>query len=220
MDDLQLLERQAQHVRKPRITVLSGSAGYDARTTTIDVTDYSEIKAFVRSLAPSSVRWLFLPRPPWLRSRSRSRLRLMAPGQSLDRSPDTALAVSAVSFVPNSDLTLSNDMKMYNRDVLSQLNYLAPTLAVAGPRLAHPACRPAKASPRSILGRYFRLGGMKPLPVDLIATKRGSLASASDNASGVIAGGGADLSSDGEASGAPASEPWVPVASSSFGRRS
>jgi hypothetical protein len=46
---------------------------------------------------------------------------------------------------------------------------------------------------------------MKPLPVDLIATKRGSLASASDNASGVIAGGGADLSSDGEASGAPAS---------------
>jgi NAD(P)-dependent dehydrogenase (short-subunit alcohol dehydrogenase family) len=50
MDDLQLLEWQAQRVRKPRITVLSGSAGYDARTTTIDVTDYSEIKAFVRSL--------------------------------------------------------------------------------------------------------------------------------------------------------------------------
>ena len=45
MDDLQLLERQAHRVRKPRITVLSGSAGYGAPTTTIDVTDYSEIKA-------------------------------------------------------------------------------------------------------------------------------------------------------------------------------
>jgi catalase len=45
MDDLQLLERQAHRVRKPRITVLSGSASYDAPTTTIDVTDYSEIKA-------------------------------------------------------------------------------------------------------------------------------------------------------------------------------
>jgi hypothetical protein len=43
-DDLQLLERQVQRVRK-RITVLSGSAGYDAPTTTIDVTDYREIKA-------------------------------------------------------------------------------------------------------------------------------------------------------------------------------
>jgi hypothetical protein len=50
MDDLQLLEGQAHRVRKPRITVLSGSASYDAPTTTIDVTDYSEIKAFVRSL--------------------------------------------------------------------------------------------------------------------------------------------------------------------------
>ena len=45
MDDLQLLERQLQRVRKPRITVLSGSAGYGAPTTTIDVTDYREIKA-------------------------------------------------------------------------------------------------------------------------------------------------------------------------------
>jgi hypothetical protein len=45
MDDLQFLERQAPRVRKPRITVLSGSAGYDAPTTTIDVTDYREIKA-------------------------------------------------------------------------------------------------------------------------------------------------------------------------------
>ena len=45
MDNLQLLERQAHRVRKPRITVLSGSGGYDAPTTTIDVTDYSEIKA-------------------------------------------------------------------------------------------------------------------------------------------------------------------------------
>jgi hypothetical protein len=45
MDDLQLLERQVQSVRKPRITVLSGSAGYGAATTTIDVTDYREIKA-------------------------------------------------------------------------------------------------------------------------------------------------------------------------------
>ena len=30
MDDLQLLERQVQRVRKPRVTVLSGSAGYGA----------------------------------------------------------------------------------------------------------------------------------------------------------------------------------------------
>jgi hypothetical protein len=50
LDDVQLLERQAHRVRKPRITVLSGSASYDAPATTIDVTDYSEIKAFVRSL--------------------------------------------------------------------------------------------------------------------------------------------------------------------------
>ena len=40
MDDFQLLE-----MRKPRITVIGGSAGYDAPTTTIDVTDYSEVKA-------------------------------------------------------------------------------------------------------------------------------------------------------------------------------
>jgi hypothetical protein len=45
MNDFQLLERQADRVRKPRITVIGGSAGYDAPTTTIDVTDYSEIKA-------------------------------------------------------------------------------------------------------------------------------------------------------------------------------
>jgi hypothetical protein len=45
MHDLQLLERQAHRMRKPRITVLSGSAGYDAPTTTIDVTDYHEIKS-------------------------------------------------------------------------------------------------------------------------------------------------------------------------------
>jgi hypothetical protein len=45
MNDLQLLERQAHRVRKPRITVISGSAGYDAPTPTIDVTDYSEIEA-------------------------------------------------------------------------------------------------------------------------------------------------------------------------------
>jgi catalase len=49
MDDLQLLERQAHRVRKPRITVLSGSAGYGAPTTTIDVTDYCEIKAFAQT---------------------------------------------------------------------------------------------------------------------------------------------------------------------------
>ena len=49
MDDLQFLERQAPRVRKPRITVLSGSAGYDAPTTTIDVTDYREIKAVAQT---------------------------------------------------------------------------------------------------------------------------------------------------------------------------
>jgi hypothetical protein len=45
MGDFQLLKGQAHRVRKPRITVLSGSDGYDAPTTTINVTDYSEIKA-------------------------------------------------------------------------------------------------------------------------------------------------------------------------------
>jgi hypothetical protein len=61
MDDLQLLERQVQSVRKPRIMVLSGSAGYGAPTTTIDVTDYREIKAPAqtakrtdRSLSPAA----------------------------------------------------------------------------------------------------------------------------------------------------------------------
>jgi hypothetical protein len=45
MGDFQLLNGQAHRLRKPRITVLSGSDGYDAPTATIDVTDYSEIKA-------------------------------------------------------------------------------------------------------------------------------------------------------------------------------
>jgi hypothetical protein len=45
MGDFQLLNGQAHRVRKPRITVRSGSDGYDAPTTTINVTDYSEIKA-------------------------------------------------------------------------------------------------------------------------------------------------------------------------------
>jgi hypothetical protein len=45
MGDFQLLKGQAHRVRKPRITVLSGSDGYDAPTTTINVTDYREIKA-------------------------------------------------------------------------------------------------------------------------------------------------------------------------------
>ncbi len=45
MNDLQLQERQDDRVRKPRISVISGSDGYDTPTTTIDVTDYSEVKA-------------------------------------------------------------------------------------------------------------------------------------------------------------------------------
>jgi hypothetical protein len=45
MGDFQLLKGQAHRVRKPRVTVLSGSAGYVAPTPTIDVTDYREIKA-------------------------------------------------------------------------------------------------------------------------------------------------------------------------------
>jgi hypothetical protein len=45
MDDFQLLERQVHRVREPRFTVINGSAGYDRPTTTIDVTDYREIKA-------------------------------------------------------------------------------------------------------------------------------------------------------------------------------
>jgi hypothetical protein len=45
MDDFQFLKGQASRVRKPRVTVVSGSAHCVAPTTTIDVTDYSEIKA-------------------------------------------------------------------------------------------------------------------------------------------------------------------------------
>ena len=45
MDDFQLPGNQVRRLRKPRITVISGSASYDAPTTTIDVTDYREIKA-------------------------------------------------------------------------------------------------------------------------------------------------------------------------------
>jgi hypothetical protein len=45
MDDFQLLEKQVHRVREPRFTVISGSAGNDHPTTTIDVTDYREIKA-------------------------------------------------------------------------------------------------------------------------------------------------------------------------------
>ena len=45
MGDFQLLKGQAHRVRKRRVTVLSGSAGYVAPTPTIDVTDYREIKA-------------------------------------------------------------------------------------------------------------------------------------------------------------------------------
>lgn len=45
MDDLQRLGRQAHRAHKPRITVIGGTAGYDAPTTTIDVTDYTEIGA-------------------------------------------------------------------------------------------------------------------------------------------------------------------------------
>ena len=39
IDALQLLERPAHRVRKPRFTVISGSAAYNAPTMTIDVTD-------------------------------------------------------------------------------------------------------------------------------------------------------------------------------------
>ena len=49
MDDFQLPGNQARRLRKPRITVISGSASYDAPTTTIDVTDYREIKAPVQT---------------------------------------------------------------------------------------------------------------------------------------------------------------------------
>lgn len=42
MDDLQRLGRQAHRAHKPRITVIGGTAGYDAP---IDVTDYTEIGA-------------------------------------------------------------------------------------------------------------------------------------------------------------------------------
>ena len=45
MGDFQVSENQAYRVRRPRITVISGSASYDAPTTTIDVTDYREIRA-------------------------------------------------------------------------------------------------------------------------------------------------------------------------------
>jgi hypothetical protein len=56
MGDFQLLKGQAHRVRKPRITVLSGSDGYDAPTTTINVTDYSEIKASAQTAKRTAKR--------------------------------------------------------------------------------------------------------------------------------------------------------------------
>lgn len=44
-DDFQLLRRSAHRERNPRVTVISGSAVYDAEALTIDVTDYAEIEA-------------------------------------------------------------------------------------------------------------------------------------------------------------------------------
>jgi hypothetical protein len=45
MDNFQLLDRFACRERNPRVTVVSGSAAYDAEPVTIDVTDYVEIKS-------------------------------------------------------------------------------------------------------------------------------------------------------------------------------
>ena len=45
MNDLRFPYCQAYRVRNPRIIVISGSASYEPPTTTIDVTDYREIKA-------------------------------------------------------------------------------------------------------------------------------------------------------------------------------
>ena len=44
IDDFQLLQRSADRVRNPRVTVISGSAIH-AEPVTIDVTDYAEIKS-------------------------------------------------------------------------------------------------------------------------------------------------------------------------------
>lgn len=49
MNDFRFPHCQAYRVRKPRITVISGSASYAPPTTTIDVTDYREIKEPART---------------------------------------------------------------------------------------------------------------------------------------------------------------------------
>jgi hypothetical protein len=45
IDDFELLQRPARRERSPRVTVVSGSAAYEAEPATIEVTDYAEIKA-------------------------------------------------------------------------------------------------------------------------------------------------------------------------------
>jgi hypothetical protein len=44
-DDFELLRGPGRRERRPRFTVVSGSAAYDEKPVTIDVTDYAEIKA-------------------------------------------------------------------------------------------------------------------------------------------------------------------------------
>ena len=50
MDDFQRPQSQGYRVREPLVTVISGSAHYGAPRTTIDVTDYREIKAPARTV--------------------------------------------------------------------------------------------------------------------------------------------------------------------------
>jgi hypothetical protein len=45
IDGFEHLDGPARRERSPRLTVVSGSADYNARPMTIDVTDYREIKA-------------------------------------------------------------------------------------------------------------------------------------------------------------------------------
>ena len=71
MDDFQLLDRFACRERNPRVTVVSGSAAYDAEPVTIDVTDYERLNRSPRllgeqpaSCALSRVRCLPSWQPP------------------------------------------------------------------------------------------------------------------------------------------------------------
>jgi hypothetical protein len=88
-------DRQNGLIVGPQVAVISGSA-HSPRTATIDAPAHTSKKTET-SCAPPSIPCS--PWPRWWRSRSRSRLRLIARCRSLDRFRDTAFCTSRGEFV-------------------------------------------------------------------------------------------------------------------------